>query len=421
MNPSEQPQRRGKLSPRAKDVLWHGGKAVLCLVQFYATSMLAYQSVSSLAYSAVQDMFNWYYLSIILAAQLIIFYGLWRYYDNNDDRSFDRFCACEKTPDVLHDAAYRLNLVLSSVGGTVVFLLFSVYPFLRTYLPMISPFAAVVLAVPISGTIAFGMSVSRLRRLNHVWSVQKTLRRRTDKRMSAVKRIIYTIIFGVALMMVTVVGTSLLPGFLRLLVQILLLSKALFALVFCVAAFLILFRLVRRLSDRRKFMKRLNRLQDTRELSFNIHGHPYLSLFSRRAPFSLTITDRPHPDAKVQTPSTYQVAVANCNRRRMVVILCEGNVFQFMYAFKLRVIGRPGTLAMGAKMLNIPLGAFFISHSFAFPSGEGKRILLVDPAPHNLCMRGFHEGELIALDNASDLYGYTVYGKNSFINVLERT
>jgi hypothetical protein len=36
-------------------------------------------------------------------------------------------------------------------------------------------------------------------------------------------------------------------------------------------------------------------------------------------------------------------------------------------------------------------------------------------------MYGLREGELITLDNDSEVFGYTVYGKNSFVNILERT
>ena len=38
-------------------------------------------------------------------------------------------------------------------------------------------------------------------------------------------------------------------------------------------------RYVRRIFERRKFLRRLEKLRDKGELSFEIHGHPYRSLF----------------------------------------------------------------------------------------------------------------------------------------------
>jgi hypothetical protein len=123
------------------------------------------------------------------------------------------------------------------------------------------------------------------------------------------------------------------------------------------------------------------------------------------------------------------VAFANCHRRRLTVILCENQIYQFMYSINIRFMrtmrGGLGMMGMagvhGVRTFSLPTASWFISHSFDFPEGEGERILLVDPAPHILCLRGTRNGEYFPLDNASQLFDYTVYGKNSFVNMLERT
>ncbi len=419
MNSSEKPAR---IPSRLKDILWHGGKTVLCLLQFFLASALAVDSVIALAdgYLETVDARPLYRL-ILLATQLIVFYALWHYYDDNDDRSFDAFCASDETPKLLRDPAYIFGLVLTSLGGAVPLFFYTLYPLFRESIPAMPIPTVLAVASVLALALSTGLSVYRLRRLNYVWSVQKTLRRPTDKRMSLVKRLLYAAVFAVAVQLATVVGIYVIPQIVQLAVSLLVISPTVLFVVLCLVLLLVLFLTTRRVLDRRKFLKRLEALRARGELSYTVHGRPYLSLFFRRAEFGLTVIDEPHPDARVQEVTTYQIAVANCNRRRLTVILCEENIFQFVYSFRLRVVGHVGTLAMGGKILTIPLGSFFVNHSFEFPEGEGKRILLVDPAPANLCMRGFREGELITLDNASEIYGYTVYGKNSFVSMLERS
>ncbi len=419
MSKSEKPSR---LSPRAKDILWHGGKSLLCAAQFLAASTVARESVTTMMSGSLEDpVYHVHYWLILLTAQLILFCMLWHYYDENDDRSFDRFCEPDEPPRLLRDPAYIVGLLLTAAGGGGSFVI-SLQPILHRLLPRLPAALTVLLCAVMGMLVAGGLSVLRLRRRNEVWRVQKNLRRPTDKRLSVTKRVVYAVIFFVAVLLLSVLLTSLVPYLIYFFVSMLLISTGILIAVICAVLALMAFLALRRITDRRKFFGRLERLRDRGELSFTIHGSPYLSLFIRRLEFGLTITDEPHPDSRVKTPTTYQVAVANCNRRRMTVVLCENNIFQFMHSFKLRVVGNARTLTLGAnRFLDIPLGAFFTSHDFEFPAGEGKRILLVDPAPVNLCMRGFKEGQLIALDNASELFGYTVYGKNAFVSLLERS
>ncbi len=417
----KQSEKKSRLTPRQKDLLWHGVKSLICLSQLYFLTSSVQLTVASIAASVVEEYASVPFLGLLFAAQFAVFMALWIYYDRNDDRAFDRFCEPEEPPKLLRDPAYRLGIGLTVVGCGGIFLV-SLYPLARTLLPLLPPAPALLIAFVVGSGVALLASVLRLRRLNYVWGIQKTLRRPTDKRLSIKKRIFYAVIFYISLAFGAVGLAVLIPMLLSLVIALLILAlKPVIFIGFVLVALLIV-NLLRRVLDRRKFFKRLERLRDKGELSFTVHGHPYLSLFFRRVHFSMTVVDMPHRDSRDQTVRTYQVAVAHCNRRRMVVVLCENNIFQFMYAFNIRVLGHVSTLGMAGKLLSIPIVSFFISHEFEFPKNEteGKRILLVDPAPFNLCMRGFREGELIVLDNASEQYGYTVYGKNSFVSMLER-
>ena len=417
----KRPKLWSRLSPRAKDTVWHAVKAILCLIQLYALTAPAYGTITSICHYLMDDPNKPIYFLMLFAVQVGVSIALWVYYDRNDDRSFDRFCEPDEPPRLLSEPAYLVGLGITVAGCTAIFFI-SLFPFLRAAFSAMHPVPAALLALAIGVLAAATISILRLRRLEYVWSVQKTLRRSTDKRHSTLVVILYAAVFFVSLIAAAAGLSALLPIILSLIVVMVYLLTVPTLILIGIIIFLCVWRFLRHVGDRRKFLRRLENLQKAGELTYTIHGHPYRALFFRRVPFALTITDYPHPESRVKTPTTYQVAVANCNRRRMTVVLCEDNVFQFMYGFNLRVLGQASALAPGStRMISIPVLSFFVSHTFDFPEGEGKRILLVDPAPHQLCMRGFKRDELIALDNASELYGYTVYGKNSFLNVLERS
>ena len=417
----KRPKLWSRLSPRAKDMIWHAVKAVLCLVQLYALTAPAYGTISSISHYLMDDPNAPIYFALLFVVQVGVSIALWIYYDRNDDRSFDRFCEPDETPRLLSEPAYLVGLGITVAGCTAIYFI-SLFPLLLAAFPAMHPVVAILVALSIGALVAATVSILRLHRLNYVWGVQKTLRRSTDKRHSLVVTILYAAVFFVSLIAAAVGLAALLPIVLSLLLVLVYLARIPTIIVICLLVVLGVLRFFRHVKERRRFMRRLESLQRAGELTFTVHGHPYRSLFFRRVPFGLTIVDNPHPESRVRTPTTYQVAIANCNRRRMTVVLCEDNVFQFMYGVNLRVLGSAAALAPGStRMISIPVLSFFVSHTFDFPEGEGKRILLVDPAPHQLCMRGFKRDELIPLDNASELYGYTVYGKNSFLNVLERS
>ena len=416
-----------------KDMAWHAGKSLLCALQLWILATVTVKSVGSLL--------NLLYLELIVregsvtaalislvvpATVIALFVALWRYYDGIDDRSFNRFCEVfkdEKTaPNLLRDPAYAVGLAVTVLSATPVLTL-SLVPSLR-YTGMRSG-ECVAVGGAIALLLVAGLSVLRIRRRAAVWIIQKDLRT-GSKKTKLWRRIFYAVIFFASLYVLIFAGYStLIPvwgsfiiGILRLLWKpILIIASVLFLWLFII-------RSIRRMIDRRRFIKKLERMRERGELSFEIHGSPYLSVLSERVVFGLTVTDAPHPGGKRKDDVTYKVAFANCRYRRGLVILCENNVYRFVYSFNFRVIASHnwgGLSVASARIVSMPVASFHTNHSFDFPEGEGKRILLVDPAPRMLCMYGSGEGELLTLDNASEVFGYTVYGKNSFLHLLERT
>ena len=417
-----------------KDMAWHAGKALLCALQLLAFHAVTMKSVKSLM--------DFLYLELIvleggvaeaLLAFLhpltvaVLFIVLWRYYDTIDDRSFNRFCAVykdeTKAPNLLREPAYAAGLAVTALCATPI-LSKSLIPALG-YTGM-RPAECTAVGIAVSILLVVGLSLLRIRSRAKVWVIQKDLRTGNEQ-TKILKRVFYAAVFFAALYLLIYAGYStlvptlgsLILGLIRLLWKpILIIGGILFLWLFVI-------RSIRRMLDRRKFLKKLRRMSERGELSYEIHGSPYLSvIFPERVMFGLTVVDAPHPDGKRRRDITYQVAFANCKYRRGMVILCPNNIFRFVYSINFRAIAMQnwgGLSVASARIVSMPVGSFFTNHTFEFPEGEGKRILLMDPAPRVLCMHGYREGEYITLDNDSEVFGYTVYGKSSFVNLLERT
>ena len=416
-----------------KDMAWHAGKALLCAIQLLFLARVTEQSVGHLLDFLFMELIIREgsvavpLLSLVVPVTVVVvFVAVWRYYDSIDDRSFNRFCEVYKDekapPKLLREPAYAVGFALTVLCATPI-ITASLLPSLR-YTGMRSG-ECVAVGGAISLLLVTGLSLLRLRRRAAVWVIQKDLRTGNEK-TKLWRRIVYAVIFFAALYVLLFAGYStLLPvwgsfiiGIFRLLWKpILLIATVLFLWLFVI-------RSIRRMIDRRKFLKRLESLRDRGELSFEIHGSPYLSVLSERVVFGLTVTDAPHSGGKRKGTVTYKVAFANCKYRRGLVILSENNTYRFVYSLNFRTLAQHnwgGLSVASTQIVSMPVASFHTNHSFEFPEGEGKRILLVDPAPRMLCMYGFREGELMTLDNASEVFGYTVYGKNSFVNLLERT
>ena len=422
---------------RIKDILWHGGKALLCAAQLWVFHLVTMKSVGNLMSFLYTELVVRkgepadVLLSLIHPVTLILlFFFLWRYYDNVDDRSFDLFCDTykdeTKAPVLLKEIPYAVGFALTILTATPV-ISASLIPALKFTGMRHGECTAVATAAAL--VLVAGLSILRLHRRSAVWIVQKDLRTGNEKTRWG-RRIFYAVIFFGAICALIFFGFStlvpfwgsLILGIIRLLWKpILIIGGILFLWLFVI-------RSIRRMIDRRKFLKKLERMKERGELSYEIHGSPYLSVLSERIFFGLTITDMPHPDSRggrrKNKEVTYKVAFANCRYRRGLVILCEGNIYRFVYSLQFRTIAQQnwgGLSVASSQIVSMPVASFHTNHSFDFPEGEGKRILIVDPAPRMLCMYGLREGELLTLDNDSEIFGYTVYGKNSFVNILERT
>ncbi|MBQ3507771.1 MAG: hypothetical protein IJA91_04400 [Clostridia bacterium] len=422
------------IKTQTKDILWHSAKALLCAVQLFLLDRVAVLGVDALLFELIEIQSMGYAL-LRLGVDIALFIALWWYYNHIDDYSFNRFCARAETassaPKLLRDPGFVTGHILTVLGATPILARALVATLRFTSLRSAEITAISLAASAVFVTVA---SLLRIHRLNGIWDVQRNLRNKKEKKPSRVKylvgRIIYAAIYFGSLAALVYCGIAIfLPIFGSLFSAMIQLVKIPLLIFLCVLAALEIIRYVRRIFERRKFLRRLEKLRDKGELSFEIHGHPYRSLFGYRNGFGLTITDRPHPDGKKKTETTYRVSVANCHRRRLTVILCENQIYQFMYSVNIRFMmnmrGGLGMMGMagvhGVRTFTLPAASWFVSHSFDFPEGESERILLVDPAPHVLCLRGSRKGEFFPLDNASEVFGYTVYGKNSFVNMLERT
>ena len=419
---------------RAAGILWHVLKSALCILQMLLLHGVSLASVNILLFQLTEAM-SLPYALLHPCADLIVFPALWWYYDRIDDYSFNRYCEryreCDDPPHLLRDPGFIIEAILTLTAVTP--MLASAIATALRFTPL-SPALGIAVAMALATLFVGGASLLRIHRLSHTWSIQKNLRSQPSEQPSPIKyavtRVLYAAIFLAALYFAVYYGITIFIPVLWPLVWAAVHLLRIPILVFL--GFLVVWeiiRFIRHFLDRRKFLRRLERLRDKGELSFEIHGHPYRSLFGYRNHFGLTITDAPHPDGKKKTDTVYRVAVANCHRRRMTVILCENDIYQFMYSVNIRVMrsmrGGMGMMGMGGvhtnRSFSLPAASWFISHGFDFPEGEGERILLVDPVPYVLSLRGGNGSELYPLDNASKVFGYTVYGKNSFVNMLERT
>ena len=418
---------------RITDVIWHSVKALLCSLQLLALHAVTMTSIGNLMNFLYVDLVVRkgstadILLSFIHPLMVVILFAVWwRYYDNIDDRSFRRFRDTYKeeseAPNLLRDPAYLAGLAVTVACATPV-ITFSLVPALRN--TGIGETLCYAAGVSASLLLTAGISLLRIRRRAALWYKQRNMPEDTEKTRIG-HRIFHALLLLVSVLLAIPLSFTILIPFLGSLILgiIRLLWKPILFIGGILFLWLFVIRSIRRIADRRRFLKRLDQLQERGELSYEIHGSPYLSVFWERIVFGITITDLPHQSNKRKTPVTYQVAIANCKYRRGMVILCEDNVFRFVISFNFRTIAQHnwgGLSVASSSIVSMPLASFCTNHSFDFPEGEGKRILLMDPAPRVLCMYGFREGELITLDNGSEVFGYTVYGKNSFVNLLERT
>ncbi len=410
-----------KKCPRCRnDYIRQVAKALWCIAQLYILTSISRRSVEKLRLSMIEDPSAEFAL-MQLGAALIFFLSLWRYYDTIDDGGFAAFCTATPTPRLLKNPPHLIALALTVVGATPVLAspLVAAIGYRFPHMPV-----SVGVGIGVMGAFlaVTGISLLRLHGLTYEWSVQKSLRESTDKAHKTWVRVAYALVFFLSLGLATVLFIEFFaPSVVSIALAILKLALIPLLVLLGAGGVWWVIHSIRRVKDRRRYLARLDAMQARGELTYTVHGDPIRSLFSSRRDFGLTITDEPHPDAKVPASRTYTVAFANCGHKHMAIVLCQNNVFRFVYTAKIRAFNGFSVMNTQNRILTIPLLTLFINRSFEFPEGDGERILLMDPAPACLCTPGRRADELVALDNASEVFGYTVYGKEAFLKMLERT
>lgn len=406
-----------------KAVLRHSVKSLLCILQLLAVDFVANKALADLLQQMVETKTPGHTL-LILAVDVATFFALWWYYDHIDDAGFRRFCRAESTPNLLRDPSFLTGHGLTVLGATPI-----LAKALRAPLSFsgLRELEVTAIALGVSFLFVSSASLLRIKRLHDTWAIQKNLVRPGNKKHRLLSRILQAIVFGCSLILAVLVGIRVfLPmilSFARVFTTIL--DRTFLYVTVGIVAVCLFIQGSRRMFSRRKFLCRLKRLRQQGELDYEVIGHPYLSMFIRRVSFGLTVTDLKHPDDRGEvTPVTYRVGVADCGHRRGILVLCEHQLYQFVYSFQIRRIYRGGTKfsmsTQAMRTIDLPGMSFRTTHRFDFPAGEGERILLIDPTPYRLGVQGRRRGELTELDNGSRVFGYTVYGKNSFLNLLER-
>ena len=278
-----------------KDILWHVGKSLLCALQ-----LLAFHAVTM---KSVGNLMDFLYTELIILegetaeallaflhplTVAVLFVVLWRYYDTIDDRSFNRFCAVykdeTKAPNLLREPCYAAGLVVTALCATPI-LCFSLIPALRYTGMRHSECTAVGVAVSLLLVVC--ASLLRIRRRAKVWVVQKDLRTGNEKTRIG-RRIFYAAVFFAAVSLLVYAGYStLVPTLGSLIIGLIrLLWKAILIIGGILFLWLFVIRSIRRMLDRRKFLKALRRMSARGELSFEVHGSPYLSvIFPERVMF----------------------------------------------------------------------------------------------------------------------------------------
>lgn len=405
---------------------WHAVKAALVAAQVAIIQIAITKGVNLLAADMAEGL-NLGYALIHLGVTVAVAVYMLHYYDTIDDRSYriygERLAAGDKST-LWRDRGWQINFLLSVLANAPAV---TASVMLSLILAGMGTGITTLLSLPIALALLTGIRALQIHRRGNEWKEQIALEvaGRRGKKYTLRSRIFYAVILLVSVYLLCYFGiTVFLSVFGSLAFSLILFFwKAILVIAGVLLVILEVIPIFRQLSARRKFLKRIKKLREAGEISCTFHGRPYLSVLSENIYFGMTIVDKPHPDGKRREDKVYQVGIANCKRRKSYVILCDENIYQFMYTVQMRgMVGKANAYGVaGRSTLAVPLHAWFTSHLAEFPEGEGERILLIDPAPRNLVIRGHREGELMPLDNGSKVFGYTAYGKNAFVNLLERT
>lgn len=403
--------------------VWQPLKAVICAAHLYPLyditlkSQEGFEAEFSVMPSLIVDIFT-------PLTMLIAMFALWKFYDTIDDVSFVALCCEEDPKPYLRRPIWLLSLLISTVGCGI--------PVGRSLWKAVAyagliPEVGVPLCMVLGFALAFFIRGLMIFLLFRKWNEQKAYYRETEKYPSLVKRIIQAVIFGIALTLACMIGiaTFFWAGYTLAYGGALLLLNYLWPVV---AALVLIFviRRIKLLSSRRKFLKRLKKMQERGNIQYDYMGHPYLSVLFRKVYFGLIITDYTDGVGANKKPKTYRVVMVGTRKRRLV-IACENNTYQFKHEMRLRMdVGAAMIASAGnTSETGVAFRAWYTTGGVSFPETdipESECVLMFDPVPYGIYVRTYSgRDDLTLLDNGSKVYGYTVWAKNSFANFLERS
>lgn len=287
----------------------------------------------------------------------------------------------------------------------------------------------VILGYLLGGLMFAGLRLWRVCVLNKTWRIQIDLVKPGQKKYASLfKRVLQCAFMAIALGFVCYYGSGIyifvvaFAALFNIVINFAREFPAATVMIVLVLTALLLIGKIRLLNRWRKFFKRLKVAKKKGEITYEIQGNPYLSALFPKIYAGIKITDlqRYKGDAV-----TYLVAICNVKSRREAVVLCDEYRAQIRHQINLRLGGRALAIAASAENTDGGTGhslfQWYTTVGLEFPEGEGERILLVDPAPTKLYLRAGQTERLQELDNGSRVYDYTVYTKNAFFNVIDRT
>lgn len=386
---------------------WQPLKALICVAWLCPVYFIAVRGVEGI----------WAPVTV-LAAMI----ALWAFMDGIDDHGFIALChEDEPRRHFLRRKEWLISLAVSAggcgalVGLSVVYVLTN----LKLTHPWVTPLC-------LSGGVllAFGLRTLMMHLLFRRWKAQAQFYSERVKYPALRTRIIQTVVFGVSLILASLLGLSnILGGIYTLTFGALMLIKEFLWPIAVLIALLLIVHIIRLLVSRKKFLKRLKKMQAKGEIRYDYMGHPYLSVFFRRVYFGLIITDYTDGTGTDKKPKVYRAVMVGTGKRR-TVIACEHDTYQFKHEIRLRMALRAAAMS-GGQGTSIVLHTWYTTHGVAYPGdddAEAEKIMIFDPVPYGIFARRDHKADdLVPLDNGSKIYGYTIWAKNSFANFLERT
>ncbi len=406
------------------DVFWQPLKAVICAIQLY---IILHNTMKAQAdFMDSFEVLPWIVVEIFTPLTIFIaMFALWKFYDGIDDAAFVSLCMeeGESTP-FLKRLSWLIALLISAVacGIPVGLSLWRVMMFTG-----ISASLGYPLCILGGILLTLGIRALMIHLLFKKWMEQSVYFRDPAQYPSLRKRIFQAILFAIGLICASLIGVAtLFWGAYSVLYGVAMLVIEFLWPIVAVILLIILIHVIRLLSSRRKFLKRLKKMQAKGEIHYDYMGHPYLSVLSRRVYFGLVITDYTNGVGENKKPKTYRIVVVGTWKRRLV-IACDHNTYQFKHEIRLRMNIRTAAIAASsdAPATGVALATWYSTYGFAFPGDddtEGEPVVIFDPVPYAIFVRPDDgRNDLRSIDNSSKVYGYTVWAKNSFANFLERT